>query len=205
MKKAEKVLRDIEKKAKPISFSRLLKGKSPLFISHFIIGPKKGQILVDIIQDVKPKRILEVGTGVGYSSILMGKELLNDAQIITIEINSTAVVMAKANIKRAKIPPTVEVLVGKATEIIPTLTGEFDMVFLDAVKSEYITYLKLLEPHLHIGSTIIADNVGVFAFRMQQYLNYVRRSGKYHSRYIPVDRSTTIARLRDGLEVSVKL
>ena len=205
MNKAEKVLRDIEKKAKPFSFSRILKGNSPFFESHFIIGPEKGQILVDIIQKGKPKRLLEVGTGVEHSSILMGKELPNDAHIITIESNPNAVAMAKADIKRAEIPPTVEILIGKAIDIIPTLTGEFDMVFLDAIKSEYFTYLKLVEPHLHIGSIIIADDIVVFLFQLRKYLNYVRNSGEYNSRYIPVYKRVSIGGFRDALEVSVKL
>lgn len=162
-----------------------------------IVGPRKGRILVEIIREIKPKRVLEVGTLIGYSAILMGKELESDAHLITIEINADEARMAKENIKRAEIPPTVDVLVGDAIEVLPRLDGRFDLVFIDADKREYLDYLRLVEDKLHKGSVIVADNAGISANQMRDYLNYVRSSGKYSSRYIPVG--------GDGLEVSVKL
>src|SRR3972149_3940724 len=110
-----------------------------------IIGSKKGRILAEIIREVKPKRVLEVGTLVGYSAILMGKELEKDARLITIEIHADEAKTAEENIKRAEIPPTIEVLVGDAIKVIPKLKGQFDLVFIDAEKSEYIDYLRLAE------------------------------------------------------------
>jgi predicted O-methyltransferase YrrM len=95
------------------------------------------------------------------------------------------------------VPPTIDVIVGDALEVLPKLTGEFDMVFIDADKSEYMDYLRLAEDKLHKGSVIVADNAGIFARQMRNYLDYVRSSGKYKSKYVPVG--------EDGLEVSVKL
>jgi len=183
LSKAEKVLREIESMTK----RKVLP----------IIGPQKGQVLVDVIQEIKPKRILEVGTLRGYSTILMGKELGSNAHIITIEIHADEASIAEENIKRAEIPPTVEVLVGDAKQIIPELKDTFDLIFIDATKSEYLDYLRLVEERLHKGSVIVADNVGIFADQMRDYLNYVRSSGKYRSRCVPVG--------GDSLEVSVKL
>jgi predicted O-methyltransferase YrrM len=77
------------------------------------------------------------------------------------------------------------------------LQGQFDLVFIDAEKKEYIDYLRLVERKLHKGSVVVADNAGIFADQMRQYLDYVRSSGKYRSKYVPVE--------EDGLEVSVKL
>jgi predicted O-methyltransferase YrrM len=71
------------------------------------------------------------------------------------------------------------------------------LVFIDTDKTEYIDYLRLVEDKLHRGSVVIADNAGVFANQMKDYLKYVRGSGKYGSKYIGVG--------EDGLEVSVKL
>ena len=105
--------------------------------------------------------------------------------------------IARKNVERAKIPPTVKVIVGDAKEVIPKLRGEFDLVFVDAEKSEYLEYLQLVETRLHKGSTIVADNAGIFADQMNDYLGYVRSSGKYRSRFAPVG--------EDGLEISVKL
>jgi len=162
-----------------------------------IIGPHKGKVLVDVIRDVKPKRVLEVGTLIGYSAILIAKELDSKAHLITIEIHPDEAEIARENIKRAKVPPTVDVMIGDALKVIPTLTGKFDMVFIDAEKSEYIDYLRLVEGRLHKGTVIVADNAGIFADQMKEYLDYVRSSGKYTSKYIPFG--------EDGVEVSVKL
>ena len=109
------------------------------------MGPYKGQILIRIIREVEPKRVLEVGTLIGYSAILMGKKLDSNARLITIEIDPTVAKIAVNNIRRAEIPPTVEVLVGDAIEVIPKLEGEFDIVFIDADKWQYLEYLQLVE------------------------------------------------------------
>jgi len=162
-----------------------------------IVGPEKGRILVNVIRRIKPKRILEVGTLIGYSAILMGKELESDAEIITIEIDEDEAKMAEQNIQKAEIKPRTRILVGDALEVIPKLEGKFDLVFLDATKSEYLDYLKLVEDKLHKGSVIVADNAGIFAFSMRNYLDYVRKSGKYESQFIQVG--------GDGMEISTRL
>jgi predicted O-methyltransferase YrrM len=183
MSKADEVLEEIERMTK--------KEFLP------IVEPRKGQILVQVIHEIKPKRVLEVGTLIGYSAILMGKELQSDARLITIEIYADEAEMARENIKRAEVPPTIEVIVGDAIEVLPKLTGKLDMVFIDADKREYLDYLRLVEDKLHRGSVVAADNAGISADQMRNYLDYVRSSGKYSSKYVPVD--------GDGLEVSVRL
>ena len=184
----------VSSKADPI-----LRRIEALSQKHFlpIIGPEKGAVLTDTIREIKPKRILEVGTLIGYSAILMGKDLPADAEIISIEIHRDEAELAEENVKRAQIPPKIQVLVGDAKEVIPTLKGVFDVVFLDAEKSEYLTYLRLVEPKLHVGSVVVADNAGIFADEMSDYLAYVRSSGKYQSSYKSFG--------DDGVEVSVKL
>ncbi|MCS7364176.1 MAG: class I SAM-dependent methyltransferase, partial [archaeon GB-1867-035] len=94
-----------------------------------IIGPKKGRILAELVRKFKPKRILEIGTLIGYSTIIMGKELDENAEIITIEIDKEEAKIAKENIKQAEIRPMVKVIIGDALEVIPKLEGKFDMVF----------------------------------------------------------------------------
>jgi len=162
-----------------------------------IVGPQKGQVLVEVIRKIKPKRVLEVGTLIGYSAILMAKELEGDAHLITIEIHPDEAEEARQNLKKAGVAATVEVIVGDAVEVIPTLGGKFDLVFVDAEKSEYLEYLRLVENKLHRGSTIVADNAGISADEMKDFLSYVRSSGNYSSKYVPMG--------EDGLEVSVKL
>jgi predicted O-methyltransferase YrrM len=162
-----------------------------------IVGPRKGKILAEAVRKVKPKRVLEVGTLIGYSAILIGKELGSDAQITTIEIHAEEAKAARENIRRAEIPPKVDVIVGDAVKVIPTLKDCYDAVFIDAEKSEYYEYLRLMEPKLHKGTVVVADNAGIFADQMRDYLDYVRNSGNYESKFYRVG--------EDGVEVSIKL
>ena len=127
----------------------------------------------------------------------MGNELGFDAEIVTIEIDDQEAEIARRNIEEAEIKPKVKVIAGDALEVIPSLEGEFDMVFIDAAKNEYLNYLRIVEDKIHEGSVIIADNVGPRAYTTRDYLDHVRSSGRYESRFIPVG--------RDGMEVSIKL
>jgi caffeoyl-CoA O-methyltransferase len=162
-----------------------------------IVGPHRGQILAEAVRKYKPKHVLEVGTFIGYSAILMAKELESSAYLITIEIHTNEAELARENIREANVRPTIDVITGDAEEVIPKLSGKFDMVFMDADKTENMRYLRLVEPKLRKGSVIIADNACTDADEMKDYLNHVRRSGKYGSKYVPVD--------EDGLEISIKL
>jgi predicted O-methyltransferase YrrM len=162
-----------------------------------IIGPDKGQVLIKVIHESKPKRILEIGTLIGYSAILMAKELDADASITSIEIHTGEAKTARENIVKADVRPKIDVMVGDAIKVIPKLTGKFDMVFIDAAKEEYFDYLRLVEKKLHKGSVVVADNAGILADQMKEYLDYVRTSGKYASKYMPFG--------EDGVEMSVRL
>lgn len=183
MRRADAILREIERLAE--------KEFLP------IIGPGKGKIITRVIREARPRRVLEVGTLIGYSAILIGKELPADGELITIEIHKDEAKRAKENIRNADLPPSVSVLVGNAINLIPRLKGSFDLVFLDAEKSEHLDYLRLVEDKLHRGSIVIADNAGILARQMRHFLEYVRSSRRFRSGYVPVG--------EDGIEVSVKL
>jgi predicted O-methyltransferase YrrM len=162
-----------------------------------IIGPQKGKILAEEIRKLKPQRVLEVGTLIGYSAILMGKELDDKAEIVTIEIHRDEAELAGKKIVRAKIQAGTKIVTGDALQAIPTLTGQFDFAFIDAEKSEYFQYLKLAEDKLHKGAVVFADKAGIFGDQMSDYLDYVHNSGKYQSRFVQVG--------EDGVEISVRL
>jgi len=168
--KSDRVLKSIERSA--------WRGYFP------IIGSEKGKILADVIHETKPKRILEIGTLVGYSTIVMAKELESDAEIVTIEIDEHEAELARKNISEAEVRPSIRVLVGDALDIISTLSGTFDVVFIDAEKSEYLDYLRLIECNIHTGSVIVADNTNISAYSMRRYLDYVRNSGGYESKAV---------------------
>ena len=177
----------------------VLKGIEAVAEKEFlpIIGRDRGQVLIKVISKTRPRRILEIGTLVGYSTIMMAKELDANARLTTIETHAGKAKLARENIEKAKVRPKIDVIVGDAIKVIPKLTGKFDMVFIDAAKEEYSDYLKLIEKRLHKGSVIVADNAGIFADQMKEYLDYVRSSGKYTSKYMSFG--------EDGVEVSVRL
>jgi predicted O-methyltransferase YrrM len=173
------------------------------------IGPIKGKIISEIIQKYKPTTILEIGTLHGYSAILMTDLLLDyyhDAKLITIEIKKNLADIARKNIGKAGLAHKIEVVCGNALDVIPTLTAyKFDLIFLDAVKSEYLQYLKLIEVNelMKKGSVVIADNVLLYENEMKDYLEYVRNSGRYESQTT----ETTLEfnkNVKDALETSVQ-
>lgn len=161
-----------------------------------IIGREKGRLLGEIVATHKPRRVLEVGTLVGYSTIQMGKNMDGDAEIVSIEVDRDEAEQAKENIRASEIKPRVTVVTGDALDVIPTLGGTFDLVFLDAAKHQYLAYLRLVEDRLVSGSVVVADNAGFSSRAMKGYLEHVRGSGMYGSQFIPLG--------WDGVEVSVK-
>ncbi|HIE18156.1 TPA: hypothetical protein EYP75_00365, partial [Candidatus Bathyarchaeota archaeon] len=102
---AEKILREIEESARRKYLP--------------IIGPLRGRALAKLVAQLKPKRVLEVGTLIGYSTIIMGKELERDAEILTIEIDKEEAEAARENIEKAKTKPKVQVIIGDASDVIP--------------------------------------------------------------------------------------
>jgi predicted O-methyltransferase YrrM len=172
------------------------------------IGPVKGRIITEIIKKYNPKNILEVGTLYGYSAILMAAAdiLQADGKVVTIEIDRSVADIARKNIDDAGLSGKINVIVGDALEVIPRLDLKFDLLFLDAAKNEYLTYLKLAEDKaLNKGAVIVADNVEVSKNEMQDYLEYVRSSGGiYKSETIETTLEFT-PNVRDAIEVSIKV
>ncbi len=183
MDKALEVLRDIESRA----------GQS----GWPIIGPEKGAVLEDFVRKCRPKHVVEVGSCVGYSAILMARQLPAGGRIQTIEIDPRAAQLTRDNLARAQVADRVEVIVGDALEVIPALSAPVDMAFIDAQKKDYLSYLKLLEDKLHPGSVVVADNVKIAAAAVGDYLDYVRTSGRYESELFDFP--------GDALEVSVRM
>ena len=167
------------------------------------IGPVKGKILAEIVRKHKPRKILEVGSLYGYSAILIAKNSPAKAEITTVEKNPEHARITEQNVERAKLEGQIKVIQGDAMQTLSELPGPFDLVFLDAEKTQYLDYLKAVENKLHQGSVVIADNVGVFQDQMQNYLHYVRNTGRYRSQTVEtlLEFSETT---KDAMEISEK-
>lgn len=146
------------------------------------IGLEKAKVLIDAVKKYQPKRILEIGTFHGYSAIILALALPEGGRILTIESDQASALEARKHILNANLVEEITVLTGRAQDVIPGLEDTFDMVFIDAEKTEYLEYLRSVEPKLAPGAIIISDNVGIFGDEMRDFLNYIRTSGNYRSK-----------------------
>ena len=198
--------------------SRVLRELEQIAIREHLpsVGPIKGKIISAIIKKYKPTTILEIGTLHGYSAILMAADLLSvndnnnnkiDEKLVTIEIDKNLTNIAKKNIDKAGLSNKIKVICDNALDVIPTLDGyKFDLIFLDAVKNEYLQYLRLIEAKdlLKEGAIVVADNVIIYENEMQDYLEYVRNSVRYNSKSTETTLEFT-KNAKDALEISVRL
>lgn len=124
-----------------------------------IIDPESARFLQITAMAIKARRILEVGTATGYSGLHLARGIAPDGELVTIDVDPKRQQIARDHFAQAGLVERVTFKRGPALEVIPTLTGPFDLVFLDAIKTEYRGYLDLALPLLREGGLVIADNV----------------------------------------------
>ncbi len=126
---------------------------------RMLSGHFQGRILSLISKLVNPKRILEIGTYTGYATLCLAEGLTADGQIDTIDNNEELADFQKKYFDRSERTHQIIQHLGNALEIIPTLTTDFDLVFIDADKENYINYFKMIVPKVRKGGIILSDNV----------------------------------------------
>ena len=160
----------------------------------------------------KPRRILEVGTATGFSALLMAEYSEEDAVITTIEKYEKRIPIAKENIAKSEFGNKITLMEGDATEILPTLVGRYDFIFMDAAKGQYIHFLPEVMRLLEDGGMLITDNVLQDGDVMESRYAVCRRNRTIHTRmrdylyelkHNPL-LDTVILTLGDGISVSVK-
>ncbi len=122
-------------------------------------GFYQGRLLAMFSKMLAPRRILEIGTFMGYSALCLAEGLQDDGKIITLDIEPETNEVAKEFWARTPLYSRIESYLGNALDIIPMLGETFDLVFIDADKPNYANYYDLIFPHLKIGGVILADNV----------------------------------------------
>jgi caffeoyl-CoA O-methyltransferase len=127
--------------------------------AHMLSGKVQGDFLSIISRLLQPKRILEVGTFTGYSALCLVKGLQPGGKLYSIELREEDATSARGYFERSAQKDQIQLLVGDAKAIIPTLNETWDIVFIDADKSGYIDYYELILPFIKINGIIIADNV----------------------------------------------
>lgn len=148
-----------------------------------IIRAEEREALLRAAAEARPRRILEIGTAIGYSALLLA-ERFPEAAVDTVELDEKRRARAQRAVEEAGAAGRVRCLAGDAAEVIPRLTGPYDFLYLDGPKGQYLVHLRLAEPLLSDRAVIAADNV---LFR-----GLVRAEGPVPHRY-----RTIVTRLRD--------
>lgn len=125
---------------------------------HMLSGHVQGRALSMISHMIRPKRILELGTFTGYSALCLAEGLAEGGQLVTIEHNDELEETIKRNLSRSSLCNLIELIIGDCKSELKKIEGPFDLVFIDADKREYCTYLELVYPLVPVGGFILADN-----------------------------------------------
>ena len=126
---------------------------------RMLSGAFQGRILSVLSKLIKPKNILEIGTYTGYATLCFAEGLTSDGKIITIDKNEELETLQNKYFEKSGFRKQITQLVGNAIEIIPTINEKFDLVFIDADKSNYINYFHLIIDKMNSGGIILSDNV----------------------------------------------
>jgi predicted O-methyltransferase YrrM len=126
---------------------------------RMLSGHYQGRVLSMLSHMIQPERVLEIGTYTGYSALCLAEGLKENGQVITIDVNEELEDFVATYIEKAGMHDRVKQLIGDAKELIPTLEGQFDIVFIDADKKNYCNYYELVFDKVKPGGYIIADNV----------------------------------------------
>lgn len=187
----------------------LLKIKEKALEEHIpIIMDDTLEVIDNILKELKPKRILEIGTAVGYSAICFTKFLAEDGIIDTIEREHERVIEAKENIKKAEVENKIHIFEGDAVEILPTFQDKYDVVFIDAAKGKYPFFLSQALRMLEKNGIILADNILYKGYVMSDYNKHKQRTAVTNLRkYIKETTEnplleTKILEVGDGLAIS---
>jgi caffeoyl-CoA O-methyltransferase len=126
---------------------------------QMMVGPLEGRFLAFLVRALRARRVLEVGTFTGYSSICMASALPAGGRIVTLDVNEETTEIARRYATEAGVVDRIDYRVGPASETLAQLDGPFDLVFIDADKDGYVDYYEAALPKVDDGGLIVADNV----------------------------------------------
>ncbi len=166
------------------------------------------EVIEKRIEKIKPMKILEIGTAVGYSASCFAKATQEECKIDTIELDQERASIAKENIKKIGIEERINVIVGNAVDILPKLKEGYDMIFIDANKGKYPVFLQESIRLINNNGIIFADNVLYKGYVMSDYNKHKQRTAVRHLReYIKEiteneNLETEILEVGDGLAIT---
>ena len=205
-----------------VSFINSLDGGNPSYLNELeeyaratdvpIVRTEMQSFLRFLMKMKQPKRILEVGTAIGFSALLMSEYAPQDCKITTIEKYEKRIPLALENFKKAGKEESITLLQGDALEILPTLKDEYDFIFMDAAKGQYIHFLSDILRLLKTDGLLVSDNVLQDGDVLESRFAVTRRNRTIHGRmrdYLYTlkhteELTTAIIPLGDGVALSVK-
>ena len=176
---------------------------------RMLSGHLQGKILRMLSLMINPHRVLEIGTYTGYSAICLAQGLPHNGHLHTIEKNDEIADIPRKFIEKAGLSNKITLHSGDALRIVPTLTDNFDLVFLDGEKSEYLEYYQLVFNKVNKGGYILADNIlwNGKVVKKEQSNDYFTQGIKRFNNFIASDNRVekVILPIRDGLMILRKI
>ena len=178
-----------------------------------IIRKETGSLLKTLVEMKRPKRILEVGTATGYSALLMSEHMPEGSTITTIEKYEKRIPIARENFRRGGKEDVITLLPGDAAEILKSLSGPYDFIFMDAAKGQYIHFLPEVLRLMPVGGVLVSDNVLQDGDLIESRFAVTRRNRTIHARmreYLYTikhmeELETAVIPIGDGVTISVKI
>ena len=173
---------------------------------RMLSGAFQGRILSMISKLIRPKNILEIGTYTGYSALCLAEGLSSEGKIFTLDKNEELETLQNKYFEKSGFRNQIEQFVGNAIEIIPTIDEKFDLVFIDADKSNYINYFHLIIDKMNSGGIILSDNV-LWSGKVVEKLDPKDKDTKVllaYNKLLNTDNriETVLLPIRDGLTIS---
>ena len=167
-----------------------------------MLGSEKAEFLADLVQKAAPALIVECGTAIGYSGLWLtaALKLAGKGKVITVEIDTGRAHEAQENFRRANVADLIDSRIGDAAVVLRTIHAPVDFLLLDNNYSNYFPCFQAIEPQLTDGATIVADNVGIGAAGMADYLDHVRSHYESQTHWFETDLPWV---KRDAMEVSI--
>ena len=183
-------------------FDRLAAETSRLPNAGMSVGAVEGAFLSFMVFLKQPRRVLEIGTFTGWSSIAMASALPAGGTIVTCDVDEATTEIARRYAQEAGVADRIEYLLGPASETLAGLEGPFDLVFIDADKAGYVDYYEAVVPKLADGGVILADNTlfgladGDVARSIQRFNEHVRDDARVESVLLTIREGVTLIRRR---------
>ena len=176
---------------------------------RMISGAYQGRVLSMISKLIQPKNVLEIGTFTGYSALSIAEGLPKDGTIFTIDRNEELAALQQKYFNKSSYTKQLQSFIGNAIDIIPTFTEKFDLVFIDADKSNYTNYFHLIIDKMNSGGIILSDNVlwygkvaekanekDVDTIALQAYNTLLNTDGRIETVMLPIRDGLTISRVK---------